>query len=572
MSQIRKVKFMKKVRNKHWHSRNLLNRSFKVSSAVLVISTGLMGNHISPNVNAQNVTHVNQQPSLETYIQQRQAEVKQWRTLTDQQKSQLTSELSQAKSIDAIDRLLNEVKSTSTQNTRQLEEARVIREQLNNNMDRFFAELNHSGNKVDGGKLNDVNLDTSSSARHLLDELNQKDPKSNDIKTDIQQLLVLPNRTTALDNYVSTKEETLQAFETKLAQQPNLSEERKALLSKEIDAIKHQLNTQNDLVLNRLKSNDQKSQAVTSLIRQTFNDKEADAILKRVQTKGKTDAQIANQLVSEFDRLSARSSDDVLRSMIDNTSNPQELLEALLSTRYDSIEATKIASDILKGHPNSAQIVDRLKQRYGPHMTGDDILENVLDQAHDKRQALETILASQFNDDTARALAQRIADKADSRTALLKQLKTDADGRLNDIIKAKNDLERLKARIGKILGFINGMEGLLNERHGHNLLGGQSDLLDPLGLFGQGVNGKQILDRIPDIPNPKQGRALSLIEPSDDFLSGLFDHEGNFDLPAAGQVAKQTLLPLGIALVIIGGCIIWITHCRKSKTNKDSRA
>ena len=556
---------MKKVRNKHWHSRNLLNRSFKVSSAVLVISTGLMGNHISPNVNAQNVTHVNQQPSLETYIQQRQAEVKQWRTLTDQQKSQLTSELSQAKSIDEIDRLLNEVKLTSTQNTRQLEEARVIREQLNNNMDRFFAELNHSGNKVDGGKLNDVNLDTSTSARHLLDELNQKDPKSNDIKTDIQQLLVLPNGAMAFDNYVATKTESLKAFEAKLAQQPNLSEERKALLSKEIDAIKHQLNTQNDLVLNRLKSNDHKSQAVTSLIRQTFNDKEADAILKRVQTKGKTDAQIANQLVSEFGRLSARSSDDVLRSMIDNTTNPQELLEALLSTRYDSIEATKIASDILKGHPNSAQIVDRLKQRYGPHMTGDDILENVLDQAHDKRQALETILASQFNDDTARALAQRIADKADSRTALLKQLKSDADGRLNDIIKAKNDLDRIKVQIDKMIGFLKGMDGVLND----HLRGEQSHLLNPFGLFDRALSGKSILDRIPDIPNPTQGRALSLIKPSDDFLSGLFDHEGNFDLPAAGQVAKQTLLPFGIALILLGSVVICSLNAINRKTHND---
>ncbi|NJH83420.1 hypothetical protein [Staphylococcus agnetis] len=554
---------MKKVRNKHWHSRNLLNRSFKVSSAVLVISTGLMGNHISPNVNAQNVTHVNQQPSLEAYIQQRQAEVKQWRMLTDQQKAQLSSDLSQAKSIDAIDRLLNEVKSTSTQNTRQLEEARVIREQLNNNMDRFFAELNHSVNKVDGGKLNDVNLDTTTSARHLLDELNQKDPKSSDIKTDIQQLLALPNGAMAFDNYVATKTESLKAFEARLAQQPNLSEERKALLSKEIDAIKHQLNTQNDLVLNRLKSSSHKTEAVTSLIRQTFNDREADTILKRVQTKDKTDAQIANQLVSEFDRLSAHSSDDVLRSMIDNTSNPQELLEALLSTRYDTVEAAKIASDILKGHPNSAQIVNRLKQRYGPHMTGDDILENVLDQAHDKRQALETILGSQFNDETARALAKRIANKADSRAALLKQLKSDADGRLNDIIKAKNDLDRIKVQIDKMIGFLKGMDGVLND----HLPGGQSHLLNPFGLFDRALSGKSILDRIPDIPNPTQGRALSLIKPSDDFLSGLFDHEGNFDLPAAGRVAKQTLLPFGIALILLGSVVIWFTKRHKSKNS-----
>ena len=408
-----------------------------------------------------------------------------------------------------------------------------------------------------------MNLDTTTSARHLLDELNQKDPKSSDIKTDIQQLLALPNGAMAFDNYVATKTESLKAFEARLAQQPNLSEERKALLSKEIDAIKHQLNTQNDLVLNRLKSSNHKTEAVTSLIRQTFNDREADTILKRVQTKDKTDAQIANQLVSEFDRLSARSSDDVLRSMIDNTSNPQELLEALLSTRYDTVEAAKIASDILKGHPNSAQIVNRLKQRYGPHMTGDDILENVLDQAHDKRQALETILGSQFNDETARALAKRIANKADSRAALLKQLKSDADGRLNDIIKAKNDLDRIKVQIDKMIGFLKGMDGVLND----HLRGEQSHLLNPFGLFDRALSGKSILDRIPDIPNPTQGRALSLIKPSDDFLSGLFDHEGNFDLPAAGRVAKQTLLPFGIALILLGSVVIWFTKRHKSKNS-----
>ncbi|WP_419790930.1 hypothetical protein RCF73_00340 [Staphylococcus chromogenes] len=232
-----------------------------------------------------------------------------------------------------------------------------------------------------------------------------------------------------------------------------------------------------------------------------------------------------------------------------------------MSTRFDSTEASKIADDILKGNPTNAQILERLKQLYGPDMTADDILENVFDQAHNQRQALETILKSKFSPDVAHALAERLENKANARGELLKLLKSDADTHLNQLIKANNDIQRLKSKIHGMFNPLDRMQDLFNPSHSRllegGLLRGQSNLFNPLGILDQLLNGKSLLDNIPDLPNPTQGRALSLLKPTDSFLSGLFDHNGNFDLPAAGQIAKQRLLPLGILMIVIGGFLLW---------------
>ena len=97
------------------------------------------------------------------------------------------------------------------------------------------------------------------------------------------------------------------------------------------------------------------------------------------------------------------------------------------------------------------------------------------------------------------------------------------------------------------------------------LLGGKSGLFGGPSLLDKLANGGSVLDGIPDIPNPSQGRALSLGSSSDDFLSGLFDDEGNFDLPATGEIAKKSALPLGVALIIIGGGLTWFVKRRKAK-------
>lgn len=571
---------MKKVRDTYWNKSNHLSRSLKMSSAALIITTGIMGNQFTPVAHAEQVTQGERPTSLEAYIQKSQADIQKLKTLSAQQKEQLNTDIHQAQSIDEIDRLLKEahgdlssseegthassLRQPSSDLNQKLEELRSNHEQINQNIDRFFTEVDSSTDKVDGGKLSDVNLNDEAtlSARHLAETLNQKEPDTSNLKKDVHQLVSVSDENQgALDHYVATKEEGLKAFESKLATEPNLSEKRKALLNKEIQSIKRELNEQNDVVRQRLNTVDNKPEAVRALIGETLNDKEAANVLKRIQTDGKSNAQIANQIVSQLDRFTTLTSDDLLRSMLENTTQRKDLIETLLSTRFDSTEASKIADDILKGNPTNAQILERLKQRYGPEMTADDILENVFDQAHNRRQALETILKSKFSPDVAHALAERLANKADARGELLKLLKSDADTHLNELIKANNDIQQLKSKIHGMFNPLERMQDLFNPSHSRllegGLLGGQSNLFNPLGLLDQLLNGKSLLDNIPDLPNPTQGRALSLLKPTDSFLSGLFDHNGNFDLPAAGQIAKQRLLPLGIVMIVIGGFIFW---------------
>ncbi|UXS75593.1 hypothetical protein [Staphylococcus chromogenes] len=539
-----------------------------------------MGNQFTPIAHAEQVTQIEPPTSLEAYIQKSQADIQKLKTLSAQQKAQLNTDIHQAQSIDEIDRLLKEahvdllsteegnqassLRQSPSEMNQKLEELRSNHEQINQNIDRFFTEVDSSTHKVDGGKLSDVNLndDATLSARHLAETLNQKEPDISNLKKDLHQLLSVSDENQgALDHYVATKEEGLKAFESKLATEPNLSEERKALLNKEIQSIQRELNEQNDVVRQRLNTADNKPEAVRALIGETLNDKEAANVLKRIQTDGKSNAQIANQIVSQLDRFTTLTSDDLLRSMLENTTQRKDLIETLLSTRFDSTEASKIADDILKGNPTNAQILERLKQLYGPDMTADDILENVFDQAHNQRQALETILKSKFSPDVAHALAERLENKANARGELLQLLKSDADTHLNQLIKANNDIQRLKSKIHGMFNPLDRMQDLFNPSHSRllegGLLRGQSTLFNPLGILDQLLNGKSLLDNIPDLPNPTQGRALSLLKPTDSFLSGLFDHNGNFDLPAAGQIAKQRLLPLGILMIVIGGFLLW---------------
>ena len=65
----------------------------------------------------------------------------------------------------------------------------------------------------------------------------------------------------------------------------------------------------------------------------------------------------------------------------------------------------------MRDNPDNEQIVALLKQNFGDNVTSDDILETLLDQSEDKRQALETMLASKLNDAKAQALADVIAKK-----------------------------------------------------------------------------------------------------------------------------------------------------------------
>ena len=401
--------------------------------------------------------------------------------------------------------------------------------------------------------------------------------QSDEIKKDIDK--VTTNHSKVKDNldyYVENKENNLKILDSKLSERDSISAKNKEKLKKEIEKTQQSLKKQNDVVLNHLQSVNNKEQAVKDIVSGTFDEKSAQSILERIDTKGKTDQQIASQVVSELDNLSTTTSDDILKSMFDKTSDKQELIKTILLTKFDHIDTSKIVGEIMRKNPSNEQIVALIKHHFGDNVTSDDILENILDQSHDKRKALETMLATKLNDAKAKALADVIAKKEDSKHNLLNLMKSGINNELNDLLKADKDISKFKDDMHGLFEPLKYTPSLSNKFDGSLLdrdeqmrkLSGNSKLLGTPSLFDDLFNRNSILDGIKDISNPSPGRALSLGDSSGSFLSGLFDNNGDFSLPDTGTVVKKSTIPLGILLFIIGGGLIWFTKRNKSKNCK----
>lgn len=396
--------------------------------------------------------------------------------------------------------------------------------------------------------------------------------QSDEIKKDIDK--VTTNHSKVKDNldyYVENKENNLKILDSKLSERDSLSAKNKEKLKKEIEKTQQSLKKQNDVVLNHLQSVNNKEQAVKDIVSGTFDEKSAQSILERIDTKGKTDQQIASQVVSELDNLSTTTSDDILKSMFDKTSDKQELIKTILLTKFDHIDTSKIVDEIMHKNSSNEQIVALIKHYFGDNVTSDDILENILDQSHDKRKALETMLATKLNDAKAKALADVIAKKEDSKHNLLNLMKSGINNELNDLLKADKDISKFKDDMHGLFEPLKYTPSLSNKFDGSLLeraeqmrkLSGNSKLLGTPSLFDDLFNRNSILDGIKDISNPSPGRALSLGDSSGSFLSGLFDNNGDFSLPDTGTVVKKSTIPLGILLFIIGGGLIWFTKRNK---------
>ena len=437
-------------------------------------------------------------------------------------------------------------------------------------------ENKNTASEKDEGAVKENNQDGLAFKDTSNTESNQMQ-QSDEIKKDIDK--VTTNHSKVKDNldyYVENKENNLKILDSKLSERDSISAKNKEKLKKEIEKTQQSLKKQNDVVLNHLQSVNNKEQAVKDIVSGTFDEKSAQSILERIDTKGKTDQQIASQVVSELDNLSTTTSDDILKSMFDKTSDKQELIKTILLTKFDHIDTSKIAGEIMHKNPSNEQIVALIKHHFGDNVTSDDILENILDQSHDKRKALETMLATKLNDAKAKALADVIAKKEDSKHNLLNLMKSGINNELNDLLKADKDISKFKDDIHGLFEPLKYTPSLSNKFDGSLLdrdeqmrkLSGNSKLLGTPSLFDDLFNRNSILDGIKDISNPSPGRALSLGDSSGSFLSGLFDNNGDFSLPDTGTVVKKSTIPLGILLFIIGGGLIWFIKRNKSKNCK----
>lgn len=484
----------------------------------------------------------------------------------------------------------------------QTSDVRTPSKDTKQNIDQLVDDVVTLSNKVDGGKLND-RPKVSQEAKDSEEEgnpttISEKDnntvegndpnsgvlkntsyaehnptPQLEAIKKDIDKVMTSHSQAKDhLDDYVENKAANLQTLESKLSERDSISAENKEKLKAEIKQTEQSLKEQDDIVLNHLKSVDNKEQAVKNIVNDTFDEKRAQSILERIDTDGKTDQQIASQVISQLDDLSTTTSDDILQSMFNETTDKEALIKTILSTQLDHTDASEIAEKIMHDNPTNDQIVALMKHYFGDNVTSDDILEQILDQSQNKRKALETMLATQLNDAKAKALADVIAKKEDAKHNLVDLMKSGVDQQLNDLLKVDKDISQFKENIHGIFEPLKHTPNLSNTLSGSLLdkdietptLGNDVQRFETPSLLSGLLSGHNILDGVRDIPNPSPGRALSL-GGSEGFLSGLFDDEGNFSLPDAGTVAKKSTILFGVVLLAVGGGLIWFAKRKKSK-------
>lgn len=482
-------------------------------------------------------------------------------TLNETSLQQKSSDNMNRDTDEQLDSLLNKVEK------KQSATGKVENHQLNDNESSLVGLID----RVENDKMME-NIDN----KHDQSDDALKDDISSTVNNKIQEHANDSNdiqlTKSKLDDYVGNKEQNLQQLKQKVAERESLTKTEKSNLSQAINKTQEKLKNQNDVILSRLKSNKDKQQAVKDMIHSVYNDKDAQSIIVNINTSGKSDKQIASQIMSQLDGLSAISSDDILKSMLDKSDDKHGLIKSLLATKFDDNKAEQLANKIMQSKPNNAQLLDFLQHNF--HGSSDDILNSILNQADDKRQAIKTILESKFDKAKADALASVIAKKANTKDDLLNLVQAGLNNKLDDLLKAdkklsdvKNMLRGMINPLNNIPSLSNPLDNLLNKGINIPSLGGKSNLLDRPSLFDSLLSGGNPLDNIKGLPNPSPGKALSLGNDSDGLLSGLFDDNGDFSLPKTGTVIKNSTVPVGVVLLIIGVSVILFARRRNSKNN-----
>ena len=63
--------------------------------------------------------------------------------------------------------------------------------------------------------------------------------------------------------------------------------------------------------------------------------------IENIKIKGQSDKDIANQIAKQIDGVATTSSDDILKSMLDQSHNKEKLIKELLSTRLETMKLLK---------------------------------------------------------------------------------------------------------------------------------------------------------------------------------------------------------------------------------------
>jgi len=455
--------------------------------------------------------------------------------------------------------------------------------------DTTHSNSNH--HVLDGlAKLNDTHKDQDldTDARyHQFDKVNRQLSEAEKINQAIAK--IENSKDDASHLYINRKLDQLSDLRDNIQHQADLAKKDKQAIDNDIETVRKNIENNRDIILNRLQQVSDKQRAAEDILNSVFSKNEAQHILKNIKTKGQSDKQIADQIMKHIDGLTSTTSDDILKSMLEQASNKEDLLKTILSTRLGQNEAATIAKRLANDHLTNSQIVDRLKQAFNQHglVSSDDILNDILDKTSNRKQAIETMLATKLNQAKANALADIISRVQSDKANALDLVKSTINGKANDLLQLQNSLGQAKNRLNYILDPIVNRPSLLDRITGNtsgsnlgsNLLGNGLDLLGGLtgshllgnlpsgsSLLDGLTNGNSLLDGISDIPNPTQGLSLGHLG-DDGLLSGLFNSDGNLSLPATGEAIKKNWIPIAAVIAIAGGALVWFSRRKHHQSN-----
>ena len=439
-------------------------------------------------------------------------------------------------------------------------------------------------------KLNDTHKDQDldTDARyHQFDKVNRQLSEAEKINQAIAK--IENSKDDASHLYINRKLDQLSDLRDNIQHQADLAKKDKQAIDNDIETVRKNIENNRDIILNRLQQVSDKQRAAEDVLNSVFSKNEAQHILKNIKTKGQSDKQIADQIMKQIDGLTSTTSDDILKSMLEQAPNKEDLLKTILSTRLGQNEAATIAKRLVNDHLTNSQIVDRLKQAFNQHglVSSDDILNDILDKTSNRKQAIETMLATKLNQAKANALADIISRVQSDKANALDLVKSTINGKANDLLQLQNSLGQAKNRLNYILDPIVNRPSLLDRITGNtsgsnlgsNLLGNGLDLLGGLtgshllgnlpsgsSLLDGLTNGNSLLDGISDIPNPTQGLSLGHLG-DDGLLSGLFNSDGNLSLPATGEAIKKNWIPIAAVIAIAGGALVWFSRRKHHQSN-----
>ena len=444
---------------------------------------------------------------------------------------------------------------------------------------------------LDGlAKLNDTHKDQdldTDARHHQFDKVNHQLSETEKINQAIAK--IENSKDDASHLYINRKLDQLSDLRDKIQNQADLAKKDKQAIDNDIETVRKNIENNRDIILNRLQQVSDKQRAAEDVLNSVFSKNEAQHILKNIKTKGQSDKQIADQIMKQIDGLTSTTSDDILKSMLEQATNKEDLLKTILSTRLGQNEAATIAKRLVNDHLTNSQIVDRLKQAFNQHglVSSDDILNDILDKTSNRKQAIETMLATKLNQAKANALADIISRVQSDKANALDLVKSTINGKANDLLQLQNSLGQAKNRLNYILDPIVNRPSLLDRITGNtsgsnlgsNLLGNGLDLLGGLtgshllgnlpsgsSLLDGLTNGNSLLDGISDIPNPTQGLSLGHLG-DDGLLSGLFNSDGNLSLPATGEAIKKNWIPIAAVIAIAGGALVWFSRRKHHQSN-----